>query len=229
VSARAAALLAAAAALAAPVAEAGAIPNAIVVMEAAPGTPGSDPAFAPPRFALLKDGQAFVGGTSRLETVRLEKGELSALRRRVDAARKAIGRSPAVKLGDGGPAVRLRFGEEEAVEVSLGREPSLPAAPRAEPEPVSALVLELLSWRHAGLVPYAPQSFAMTLREGALAGGCRPWSFTPSIAEARSATRVVPAEQAQGWPTGALPASVCGPDDRRYVLTLRPLLPGEQP
>jgi len=215
--------------LSAPVARAGAIPNAILVMEAAPGTPGSDAASAPPRFVLLKDGQAFAGGTSRLETVRLEKGELSALRKRVDAARKAIGRERAVKLGEGGPTVRLRFGEEEAVEVSLGREPSSPAATRAEPEPVSALVLELLSYQHPGLAPYAPQGYAMALREGALAGGCRPWNFTTSLAEARGATRVVPAEQAHGWPTGALPASVCGPDDRRYVLTLRPLLPGEQP
>jgi hypothetical protein len=226
---RRAALLAAALALSAPVARAGAIPNALVVMEAAPGTPGSDASSAPPRFVLLKDGQAFAGGTSRLETVRLEKGELSALRKRVDAARKAIGKSPAVKLGEGGPTVRLRFGEEETVEVSLGREPSPPAVPGAEPEPVSALVLELLSFQHPGLAPYAPQSYAMTLREGALPGGCRRWNFTTPIAEARTATRVVPAEQARGWPTGALPGSVCGPDDRRYVLTLRPLLPGEQP
>jgi hypothetical protein len=229
VRARRAALFTAALALAAPVARAGAIPSAVVVMEAAPGTPGSDPAAAPPRFVLLKDGQAFAGGTSRLETVRLEKSELSALRKRVDAARKAIGKAPAVKLGEGGPTVRLRFGEEETVEVSLGRGPAPPAAPRAEPEPVSALVLELLSFQHPGLAPYEPESYAMTLREGALPGGCRRWNFTMPIAEARGAARAVPAEQAVGWPTGALPGSVCGPDDRRYVLTLRPLLPGEQP
>jgi hypothetical protein len=231
VRARPAALLAAALALAVPVARAGSIPNAVVVLEAAPGTPGSDAPSAPPRFVLLKDGQAFAGGTSRLETVRLEKGDLSALRKRVEAARKALGRAPAVKLGEGGPTVRLRFGDDEAVDVSLGREPSSPSpAPVSpEPEPVAALVFELLSFRHPGLVPYAPQSYAMTLREGALSGGCRRWNFTTSIVEARRATRVVPAEQARGWPTGALPGSVCGPDDRRYVLTLRPLLPGEQP
>ena len=42
------------------------------------------------------------------------------------------------------------------------------------------------------------------------------------IAEAVSELRKV------SWPTGALPACVCA-DDRRYAVTLRPLLPGEQP
>ena len=38
----------------------------------------------------------------------------------------------------------------------------------------------------------------------------------------------VAAADAIGWPTGALPASVCA-GDKRFVVTLRPLLPGERP
>jgi hypothetical protein len=215
-------------ALAAPVARGGEIPNAVLVLEAAPGTPGSGPEGAPPRFVLLKDGQAFAGGTSRIETVRLEKGELSALRRRADAARKAIGREARVSLGTGGPTVRLRVGDDDPVEVSLGRNLP-PPAPGQPPEPVGALVAELLSFHHPGLAPYAPAGYEMRLREGALPGGCRRWNFAFPLLPSVGATRVVTPEQAQGWPTGALPASVCGEGDRRYVLTLRPLLPGEQP
>ncbi|MFN8094829.1 MAG: hypothetical protein U0599_21880 [Vicinamibacteria bacterium] len=212
--------------LAAAAVRAGEVPGALLVVESAPGTPGSDPTGAPPRFALLRDGQAFVGGTWRVETVRLEKGELSALRKRVDAARKAVGRSSRLVLGEGGPLVRLRFPEDPPVEVQLG---SAPPAPGEEPDPVAALVADVLSFRHPGLVPYEPPGYALVLREGALAGGCRPWNLATPFAEAKAGPLSVPADQALGWPTGALPGSVCGPDAKRYVLTLRPLLPGEQP
>ena len=120
---------------------------------------------APPRFALLKDGQAVVGGTSRVETVRLDKSELSALKRRVDAARKAIGKSSRLALGEGGAVVRLRFPDEPPVEVALGLAPAPPPAPGGEPEPVAALVADVLSFRHPGLVPYEPPGYALVLRE----------------------------------------------------------------
>jgi len=38
----------------------------------------------------------------------------------------------------------------------------------------------------------------------------------------------VSASEAHDWPTGAAPAAVCD-GDRRFVVTLRPLLPGERP
>jgi hypothetical protein len=68
----------------------------------------------------------------------------------------------------------------------------------------------------------------MAVREARLAGGCRAWSFSFPIAEALAGPRAVPAADAAGWPTGAMPALVCV-DDRRYLVTLRPLLPGETP
>ena len=60
--------------------------------------------------------------------------------------------------------------------------------------------------------------------------------FALPIAEALAGPHAVTAVEASGWPTGAVPASVCADDagpsasaSRRYEVTLRPLLPGEQP
>jgi hypothetical protein len=68
----------------------------------------------------------------------------------------------------------------------------------------------------------------MVVREARLVGGCREWTFPFPLASAQAAPRTVSASEAEGWPTGALPASVCA-DDKRYAVTLRPLLPGELP
>jgi hypothetical protein len=70
----------------------------------------------------------------------------------------------------------------------------------------------------------------MVVREGRLVGGCRSWGFTFPIAAALAGPRLISPPEAVGWPTGAVPASVCAADtDQRYIVTLRPLLPGEQP
>jgi hypothetical protein len=49
-----------------------------------------------------------------------------------------------------------------------------------------------------------------------------------TLADALAAPNVVPAESVTGWPTGATPAQVCS-GDKTYVVTLRPLVPGERP
>ena len=235
--AAAAALLALAAL---PPARAGDVPGAAIVLEATPGTPGSDPSAAPPRFVLLKDGQVFVGGTAHLEAGRLDKEETSALLKRAEALRKLPGlslapeRGPAVSLG-GDPArtMRLRILEGRPLEVVVTGDPA--AAPPALAA-LATLLADLLRFDHPSLRPYAPSSYAMSVREGRLVGGCRPWAFAFPLAQALAAPRTVSAAEAWGWPTGAFPASVCadetGPSasaSRRYVVTLRPLLPGEQP
>jgi hypothetical protein len=216
----------------------GEIPGAVIVLEAAPGTPGSDPSAAPPRFVLLKDGQVFAGGTERLEAGRLEKDETSALLKRAEAVRKLPGlalapdrgSAPAsgssVSLG-GDPArtVRLRLLDGKPLEVVATGDPA--AAPSAL-APLATLLADLLRFRHSSLRPFAPTAFAMAVREARLVGGCRAWGFAFPIAQALASPRTVSAAEAAGWPTGARPASVCA-DDRRYVVTLRPLLPGEQP
>lgn len=208
------------------------VPDAAIVLETPPGTPGSDPSSAPPRFVLLKDGQVFVGGTARLEAGRLEKKEASALLKRAEALRKLPGLSLAPDRGStvslGGEAartMRLRLLEGRPLEVVATGDPA--AAPPAL-APLATLLADLLRFDHPSLRPYAPPSYAMNAREGRLIGGCRPWGFAFPIAEALAAPRTVSAAEASGWPTGAFPASVCA-DGRRYVVTLRPLLPGEQP
>jgi hypothetical protein len=183
---------------------------------------------------LLKDGQVFVGGTARLEAGRLEKGEAQALRKRAGTVRKLPGIGERVVLG-GDPALtmRLRLPEDDAFDVSVVGDPS-----QAPPHlaPLATLLADLLRFDHPSLRPWSPPGYAMVVREGRLAGGCRPWGFTFPIAAALAGPRVVSPAEAVGWPTGAVPASVCadgaGPSasaGKRYLVTLRPLLPGEQP
>lgn len=202
------------------------IPGALIVLEAAPGTPGSDPAAAPPRFVLLKDGQVFVGGTERLEAGRLDKGESAALQKRAEAVRKlpGISRAPVALGGDAARTMRLWLREGPVDALATG-DPAL--APPAL-APLASLLSELLAFDHPSLRPHAPASYSMSVREARLVGGCRSWGFTFPIGQALGGPRAVSAAEASGWPTGAVAASVCA-DDRRYAVTLRPLLPGEQP
>ena len=217
---------------------AGDIPGAVLVLETAPGTPGSDPTGAPPRFALLKDARVFVGGSSQLEAGRLEKGEAQALLKRAAALRKIPGLDSGVSFGGAEDRpLRLRLLEGEPLEiVATGWPPAAgpnpregePAAARAPQEALAALLQDLARFDHPSLRPYAPSSYSRTVREARLVGGCRAWSFPIPLVEALAAPRALPAAEALGWPTGAMPASVCV-DDRRYVVTLRPLLPDERP
>ncbi len=207
-------------------ARAGEVPGATIMLEADPGTPGSDPSGAPPRFVLMKDGQVFVGGTERLEAGRLEKTEASALEKRADAVRRLRGlASPIAFGGDSSRTARLRLLYGKPLELVVNGDPA--QAPPAL-APLASLVADLLRYNHSSLRPYAPTSYAMAVRGGRLVGGCRAWGFPFPIEEALAGSRTVTAEEAKGWPTGARPASVCA-DGRRYVVTLRPLLPGERP
>jgi len=208
---------------------AGEIPGAVLVLEAVPGTPGSDPAGAPPRFVLLKDARVFVGGTSHVEAGRLEKGEAQALQKRVSALRKIPGLGSPVSFGGGAELpLRLRLLEGEPLEiVATGLPQGDAPVPPALAE-LARLLQELARFHHASLRPYAPTSFSLRVREAQLAGGCRSWSLPFPIAEALAGPRAVAAADAASWPTGAMPASVCVAE-RRYAVTLRPLLPGETP
>ena len=203
------------------------IPNALIVLETPPGTPGSDPTAALPRFVLLKDGEVFVGGTAQFQTARLEKGDVQALRRRADAARKAAGRNRMITFaGEDQPPIRLRLPEDGPTEIAITGDPAL--AP-ANLQPLAGLLRELLAYDNPGLAPYRPASYALRARAGVrLPGGCRTWGFPWPIEQAVEQPRAVSAAEAASWPTGALPASVCA-GDRRYEVTLQPLLPGEQP
>jgi len=213
---------------------AGEIPGAVLVLETAPGTPGSDPAGAPPRFVLLRDARVFAGGSSLVEAGRLEKGEAQALQKRASALRKIQGLGSPISFGGGGDRpLRLRLLEGVPLEIVAtglpleagGGDPAVVPPPLAE---LARLLRDLARFHHPSLRPYAPSSYSVTVREARLAGGCRAWSLPFPIAEALAGPRALLAAEASGWPTGAMPASVCV-DDRRYAVTLRPLLPGEHP
>lgn len=201
------------------------IPSAVVVLEVlVPAQPGDVAQSAPPRFVLMEDGTVFVGGTRDVMTARLESSEVKDIDRRVAEVRK-LPLTGVMTLGPGSERRHLFLKKGRALDMVLNGDPSAPAAGM---RPLAALVEDLARFQHPSLRPYEPTSFAMSAREGSLPGGCRPWTFPEKLAESVFAPRVVPAKGHGDWPTGASPASVCL-DDKHYVVTFRPLLPGERP
>lgn len=204
----------------------GEIPNALVVLEVRGRVhPDDVPESAPARFALLEDGQVFVGGTSRLVAGRLSTAEVKALDRRVAEIHKLPGLAGTVRLGggDGRQRLLLRRGRPLDMTVIGDTSQATPAL-----RPLATLIDDLARFDHPSLRPYEPGAYAVSAREGALAGGCRSWPFKESPAESIFGPRTLPGDSLHDWPTGAGPASVCA-GDKTYVVTFRPLLPGERP
>jgi hypothetical protein len=197
----------------------------LVVLEARSPAPGAELAGYPTRFLLLEDGQVFVGGTSQVWTTRLEKDEVKAVEERLDLVRKMPGLAASVSLGPGASAWRLRIRKMKPAEIEVKGDPK--AAPFAL-RTLAALVTDLDGYSHPALRPLEPASYLMTTREGSLPGGCRPWTLPITPDAALAGPRVVAAAVTPTWPTGASPASVCS-GDKTYVVTFRPLLPGEKP
>lgn len=201
------------------------IPNAVVVLEVhVPALPGEVPQAAPPRFVLMEDDTVYVGGTRDLVVGRLGGPEVKALERRVAEVRK-LPLTGVMTLGPGNERRRLFLKKGRPLDIVLNGSMT---DPPASLRPLAALVEDLARFHHPSLRPYEPISFAMRAKEGSLPGGCRPWMLPEPLAESVFAPRVVPAKGHGDWPTGAVPASVCA-DDKRYVVTFRPLLPGETP
>jgi hypothetical protein len=218
-----ASLLCGALALEAP---AGEIPKAAVVLERLSGAPpGGAPEGIPPRFVLLEDGQVFVAGSSQVLTAKLAGGDLKALERRIADARKLPGLTGTVTVGPGDAQHRLLLRRGRPIQMTITGDPAQ-AAPALRP--LADLLVDLPRFDAPGLKPYQPTHYAMSAREGTLAGGCRPWPFPDPPDRLAFVPRVVAAAEVRGWPTGATPASVCA-NDKTYVVTLRPLLPGETP
>lgn len=207
--------------------QAGEVRNAVVVLEVLTQTlPHHVPEAAPPRFALLEDGQVFVGGTRSLSAGKLGSRELKDLEKRLTDVRKLPGLAGTTTLGPGERRSRLRlFKGGRPLDVTVSGDP---AQARPEMRALAALLQDLEKFSHPTLRPYEPETFALSAREGTLRGGCRRWRGSPAVAESVFAPIAVPAARADGWPTGATPASVCS-GDQTYVMTLRPLLPGELP
>lgn len=209
----------------APCVAAGEIPGAQIVLEVVEApTPGRYPESAPPRFVLLDKGQIFVGGSQALATGRLESGEVKELENKVARIRKLSGLGSQVTLGAGRTRYRLQLLGKRPLEIVGTGDPQ---GASASLQPLAALLLDLVRFDHSSLRLYRPESYQLIAREGTLTGGCRPWTFGFSPNEAGTG-RLVPAASASGWPHGAIAASACS-GTTRYVVTLRPLLPGERP
>jgi hypothetical protein len=155
---------------------------------------------------------------------RLAGPEVKDLERRISEVRK-LPLTGAMTIGPGSERRRLFLRKGRPLDMILSGSPEdPPASLRA----LGALIGDLSRFQHPSLRPYEPASYAMSAREGALAGGCRPWLLPEPLAESIFAPRVVPAKGHGDWPTGAVPAHVCV-EDKHYVVTFRPLLPGERP
>jgi hypothetical protein len=213
-------------ALGAVASRAGDIPKAVVILEGLTAPlPDQVAEAAPPRFVLLEDGQVFVGGTSRMASGRLAKPEAKAIEARVVAVRQLPGFGATVSLGAGPQRYRLRLRKGGSQDIVVTGDPAGAPVGLA---PLASLVQDLLRFDHPSLRPYRPPAYAVIAREGKLAGGCRRWTFPDPVADSLFTPGNVPASAVEGWPTGAVPASVCA-DDKTYVVALRPLLPGERP
>jgi hypothetical protein len=220
------ALVALVAVLVAPTARAGEVPEATLILEATVGVPATLPAAAPPRFLLRRDRSVFVGGSEQIYSGLLDNDAVKAIERRVKALRKSDVLAPSVSFGDDTTRrYRLRLLEDGARDVVITGDPA--TAP-PELQALALLVSDLERFDHPSLRPWQPAEYAVSAREGVLVGGCREWLLPLSLDEVLAGPRRLAADEAERWPKGADPASVCR-DGRRYVVTLRPLLPGEQP
>ncbi len=197
---------------------------------------------APPRFVMLADGQVFVGGTSEIETCRLEKDNLSRFRSEIDAIRKPKKKKttpvqpwltgPTVwSFGGSSERVVLTFFADERDKLPLLRLEAVGETRRAPVglKPLADFIERLAEYDHACLRPYAATSYRLRVTEGTLPGGCRsPGSLETAFSSALTGSVAVSAPAAAGWPHGATAAQVCH-RGKRYVVTLTPLLPGEHP
>jgi hypothetical protein len=181
---------------------------------------------APRRLVLMDDGTLFVGGTQHVASGRLEKREMKDVGKRLDRLRKAMpGLSGTISFGAEKPRYRLVVSKGKAFDVIATGDPA--AAP-PNLKPLASLVADLAAYQHPSLRPYKPAFYALRAKEASLAGGCREWTFPVTADKAVAAAQSVAANDASGWPTGALAASACV-NDKRYAVTLRPLLPFERP
>jgi len=204
-------------------APAGDVPDALVILEVTPpGSPGRYPEAAPLRFVLMDKGRFFVGGSSAVASGELDSREWKQMRSRLDRVRKAQRTSVRLSFGSDPTRYRLVLRYKTDIEITATGDPS------TSRDPLAILIADLASFGHPSLRPFTPEMYELVAREGSLEGGCRPWSLPVTPAEAAASVRSVPASAVSGWPTGADAASACA-GDKRYIVTLRPLLPGERP
>jgi hypothetical protein len=191
-----------------------------------PETPGLAAEAAPRRLILLEDGTVYVGGTRDIAVGRLERSEVRDIEKRLEKIRKQQpGLGGALSFGSAAVRQRLVVAKGKPLDVTASGDPAV--APQAL-RPIASLIGDLAAFQHPSLRPYRPAFYALSAREGSLPGGCRSWTFPVSISQAVAAPQPLSAGSAGDWPTGGVAASACA-GDKKYIVTLRPLLPGEKP
>jgi len=202
------------------------VTGAIVVLEdLSRGRPDQRPAGAPVRFALLDNGQVFVGSTREIYAGQLTDAETKDLEKRINTVRKLPGIGGTVTLGPGSMRHHLELRKGRALDITVMGDPAaVTSGPMA---PLAALVRDLSDFIHPSLKPYAATSYLVSAAEQKLPGGCKWWTLKEPVTKHVFSPGVVAASEVVGWPTGASPASVCGKDGGAYAVTFRPLLPGE--
>jgi hypothetical protein len=200
--------------------------EAVVTLQvSATPIPGRVPEAMPPRFVLAEDGTAYVGGTSAVATARLESADIKAIEKDIERIRKIPGLATHIDLGPGGDR-SYRIIVHKGKPLDLTAVGDLAGASPAF-RPIVSLINRLADYSSPDLHPYHPSSYALTAREESLPGGCRPWTFPVALPQVLAAPQVVSASVAEAWPTGGDAASVCA-GEKRYVVALRPMLPGER-
>lgn len=209
-----------------PAASAAEAPEIVLLLEASfTALPGQVVEAAPHRFALLEDGDVFVGGTSDMVAGRLASSEMRGLEQELDRVRKLKGLGSSVSFGPGEARYRLSARKGRPLDITATGDP---AGASVDLKPLASLITNLAAFSHASLRPYRPAFFALRAREGKLAGGCRQWGFAMPLEQVVAGPQSIPGSVVSSWPTGADAASVCS-GDKTYIVTLRPLLPGERP
>jgi hypothetical protein len=220
------ALLLVVASLAVPYVHGEEVPEPVIIFEAFDGLPDAVPDAAPARFVLRRDRRVFFGGSEAIYSGVIDKDEANALEDRVKGLAKSGLLDAPVAFGGGSDTrYRLRLPREDDRDVALTGDPA--AAPPAL-QGVAALVTDLLRFDHPNLRPWTPTEYAVSAREGELAGGCRAWLLPLPFDSLLAGPQRMAVGVAERWPAGSSPASVCE-GGRRYVVTFRPLLPGERP
>jgi len=210
-------------AIALPLTAAGPADALIVLRVTPPSTADRIYASAPLRFALLKSGQFYFGGTTTMAKGLLDKRARKDLEKRMKKVLKLKGVGSEVRLGPGETRYELTLGDKKPrTFLALGDPSQAPASLRE----LGALIAALADFDHASIRPYVPQRFALSARVGELPGGCRSWTFPRSLEAVLESPSIVSAQAARGWPWGAAAASVCH-EGEHYVVNLRPLVPGE--
>ena len=188
-------------------------------------SPTDVPEAAPPRVLLFDDGQLYLGGTSHVASTRLERDDYKDIEKEASRVRKLSGLGSAVTLGSGTTRYRLVLGKGRPLEILATGDPGR-AAPALRP--LGELLEHLLGLDPPDLKPYRPAFYALRVRPAQVTGGCRAWTFMLPLADCLGSARSVPASALLGWPSGAAAASVCQ-GDKAFLVSLRPLLPGEKP